>query len=290
MMRITIAAGIKTKKRTSLVTSWYFQRNLSKDRNLLSTRFTAPPPPKWLRRPSKIRERLSRKNMVWYDRLCLHPEEVLAHMVEVSFLGHSCIKLRGKKLTIIIDPSQSVKKVESDIVLLTQNNEHHANLTSISPKDGKSPFVISGPGEYEISGCQIVGLATLAKESPEGKGTKNTIYQVALDGLCFLHLGSLYKKLEKNQVEQLSNVEVLMIPVGGGYVLEPKDAPEVIAQLEPKVVVPIHYLEGNGNLPLKELDKFLKQEGADQKTALDKLQLTREKLPEETEIVVLKKV
>lgn len=210
-------------------------------------------------------------------------------MVEVSFLGHSCIRLRAKKLTIVVDPGQSVKKVETDIVLLTQNNPYHASLSSVSPKDGKSPFVISGPGEYEILGCQIVGLTTPSKESPEGDGSKNTIYQVTLDGLCFLHLGSLSRKLDKNQVEQLSNVEVLIIPVGGGYVLEPKDAPEVIAQLEPKIVIPTHFLEADGNFPLKELDKFLKQEGAESKTSLDKLQLTREKLPEETEIVVLKR-
>lgn len=210
-------------------------------------------------------------------------------MVDVNFLGHACIELKGKKVAVLIDPSKDLKKKEADIILITQNNAHHANISSVPQANGKGPFIIDGPGEYEIMGCQIVGLKTAAKDSPEGKSDRNTIYQINLDGFHFLHLGSLSRKLEKDQVEQLSNVEILMIPVGGGYVLEPKDATEVIAQLEPKIVIPIHYLESGESLPLDGLDKFLKQEGLEGKTSLDKLSLSREKLPEETEIVILNK-
>lgn len=211
-------------------------------------------------------------------------------MIDINFLGHSCVKLRGKKVTVLIDPAKDLKKLQADIVLLTQNNLYHANTDAVSGPEGqKGPFVISGPGEYEMMECQIIGLKTNVKESPEGKESQNMIYQIMLDGLCFLHLGSLYKKLEKDQVEELSNVEVLMIPVGGSYVLEPKDATEVIAQLEPKIVIPIHYQNGEGSLPLSGVDKFLKQEGLEEKAALDKLSIGREKLPEETEIVILNK-
>jgi L-ascorbate metabolism protein UlaG (beta-lactamase superfamily) len=216
-------------------------------------------------------------------------------MVDLTFLGHSSFKIKGKKLAILIDPSSQEpgvkkKKEEVDIVLLTQKeNPYHSDLSWVSGKDGREAFVISGPGEYEIFGCQILGIAQEVKESPESKASKNTIYQIKLDDFFFLHMGSQAKKLDREDVEEFSNVEILMIPVGGAWVLEPEEATEVIAQLEPKIVIPMHYLEDNSNLPLKGVEKFLTQVGAEAKVPLDKLSLTREKLPEETEIAVLKK-
>jgi len=217
-------------------------------------------------------------------------------MVDITFLGHSSFKIRGKKLVILVDPlSQELvgakrKKEEADIVLLTQKeNPYHSDLSWVGGKDGKEPFVISGPGEYEIFGCQILGIDLEAKENPESKAGKTVIYQMKLDDFLLLHLGSLGKKLSQQEVEELTSVEILMIPVGGVWVLEPKEAIEVIAQLEPKIVIPMHYLEEKVELPLKGIDKFLTQIGAEGKMPLDKLSLTREKLPEETEIVILKR-
>jgi L-ascorbate metabolism protein UlaG (beta-lactamase superfamily) len=215
-------------------------------------------------------------------------------MVDIVFLGHSSFKIKGKKLTILIDPPRQElvgiqkKKEETDVVLLTQKeNPYHSDLSWVDGKDGSKPFVISGPGEYEISGCQILGIAQDTKESPEPKTGENIIYKIKLDDFFFLHLGSLGKKLSQQEVEELANVEILMIPVGGVWVLEPKETTEVIAQLEPKIVIPMHYLEEGINLPLKGIEKFLIQVGAETKMPQDKLSLTREKLPEETEIVVL---
>lgn len=217
-------------------------------------------------------------------------------MVDVVFLAHSSFKIRGKKLAILIDPPQqdlvqiAKKKEEADIVLLTQpENPYHDDLSWVGGRNGREPFVISGPGEYEIAGCQIVGLVKQAKDSPEAKSERTILYQVKLDDFCFLHLGSLGDKLGEREVEEFSNVEILMIPVGGNWVLEPKEATEVIAQLEPKIVIPMHYLEEGSNLPLKKLDKFLTYVGVENRLPVDKLSITREKMPEETEIVVLKK-
>jgi len=217
-------------------------------------------------------------------------------MVDIIFFGHSSFKIKGKKLSLIIDPvnfdliSGRKRKEETDIVLLTQQaNSYHSDLSWIVGKDGKEPFLIAGPGEYEILGCQILGMGLEAKKNPESDADKNTIYQIKLDDLFLLHLGSLGRKLNQKEVEEFANVEVLMIPVGGNWVLEPKEATEVIAQLEPKIVIPMHYFEEKVDLPLKEIDKFLIQVGAEEKTPADKISLTREKLPEETDIVILKR-
>jgi len=217
-------------------------------------------------------------------------------MIDITFFGHSSFKIRGKKISIIVDPpSQQLrgaksKKEEADIVLLTQKeNPYHSDLSWVLGRNGKEPFVILGAGEYEILGSQIWGIGLEAKESPESNAGVTVIYQVKLDDFVLLHLGSLWRKLSQKEVEELENVEILMIPVGGNWVLEPKEATEVITQLEPKIVIPMHYREENTPLSLNGIDKFLTQIGLEDKPPLDKLSLTKEKLPEETEIVVLKK-
>lgn len=216
-------------------------------------------------------------------------------MVEISYLGHSGVRIRGKRVTLVIDPPegnilgiQTPKNVTADIVLLTQGQvAAHSNLAIVKPLNGEI-FQISGPGEYEISQTEITGFAANSRGSCYSDSTKLTIYQIEIDEILLLFLGTI-AKLQQNLVEQLSSVDVLFFPAGGKVSIDPGEADNVITSLEPAIVVPIHYQAGEKD-GLGSLDNFLTQVGKIPIETLDKLQISKDRLPEEVKIVVLKTI
>lgn len=221
-------------------------------------------------------------------------------MVEVSYLGHSGIRIRGKKVTLVVDPAageilgiQTPKKVTADILILSQEEvPAHSNLELVQPTAGEL-FKISGPGEYEIQATEILGLAATSNGSCFSDINRLTIYQILIDGISLVFLGTI-SKLTQNLVESLGAIDILFFPAGGKVSIEPKEANNVITSLEPKIVVPIHYAGGektvseNRQNGLGTLENFLTQVGRIPVENLDKLQVTKDKLPEEVKIVVLK--
>jgi len=160
----------------------------------------------------------------------------------------------------------------------------------VSEPDNKVPFEISGPGEYEKNGVNIEGVGSFHDDSKGRERGKNTIYNITLDEINFVHLGDLgQKKLTQEQVEQLSNCDVLFIPVGGVFTIDGRDAPDIIAQLDPRIVVPIHYKTEGLKFPLAEVEPFLKNMGKESVEKQPKLAVAKDKLPEELEVVVLEK-
>ena len=156
--------------------------------------------------------------------------------------------------------------------------------------EGKDPLVITGPGEYEISQMDIVGIASYHDSKQGAERGKNTIYNAKVDDINIVHLGDLGQpKLSEEQVEQLSSCDVLFIPVGGVYTISAKEAPDVISQIEPKIVIPMHYKIDRLKFDLAPVDKFLSAMGKAKKEPQNKLSLSKDKLPEEIEIVVLNK-
>jgi len=209
-------------------------------------------------------------------------------MVDITFLGHSSFKVRGRGSQVVIDPPDSAtRSIEADIVLLTnRGNQAHANIAKVKKTDGSSPFIIQGPGEYEIGGVNIVGAIGETAKEENGGGQSITIYQFLLDGLSFAHLGSIGEKLSQKQIELLGNIDILMLPVGGTYSVDPKGAVEIIAQLEPKIVLPMHYSTKDMEDKLLPLDAFLAQIGEKIQTE-KKFSIARDRLPDETQVKVL---
>ncbi|OGD85000.1 hypothetical protein A2165_04105 [Candidatus Curtissbacteria bacterium RBG_13_40_7] len=217
-------------------------------------------------------------------------------MVDIWWYGQSCFKIKGKSASVVVDPYNSEftgfrpLKLEANIVCVTHDHKDHNEVGSVKGvEEGKDPFVISGPGEYEITGVNIEGIASFHDEKEGSERGINTIYLITIDDINIVHLGDLgQKKLTQEQIEQLSSCDVLMIPVGGVYTIGAKDAPDVIAQLEPKIVVPMHYKVDGLKINLDPLDKFLSTMGKKQEPTA-KLSVTQERLPEEVEIVILEK-
>lgn len=215
--------------------------------------------------------------------------------MQITWQGQSFFVIRAKdkqngEVEIAIDPFDKtlglrVPKVEADILLITHSHYDHANKKAIIG----TPFLIETPGEYEIKGVSIKGIPAFHDNS-EGKerGTV-TIYKIEAGGIKICHLSDIgQKELTPEQVEEIGEVDILMIPIGGIYTIASKEAAAIISQIEPKIVIPMHYKIPKLKEPLEGIEKFLKIMGAEDIEPQKKLKIKLKDLPkEETEIVVL---
>ena len=200
---------------------------------------------------------------------------------------------------MVMDPYDSqlvglkYSKVEADIVTVSHNHSDHNAVTNVVGVDGNTPFLIQGPGEYEVQGVSIFGVAAFHDEEKGNQRGKNTIFVVDFEGVKFCHLGDLGHRLEDKQLTEIGNVDVLLLPVGGFFTIDAKAATEVVAQLEPRIVIPMHYLVEGMNKDnfsqLTPVEPFLSQIGASSVTPLPKLIITKEKLPDTLQIILLER-
>lgn len=216
-------------------------------------------------------------------------------MVDIWWHGQACFRVKGKNVSVVFDPYDPTftglgkLKLEADIVCVSHSHKDHNFVEAVTSASGK-PFVISGPGEYEKSGVNIVGVASFHDDSQGKERGKNTIYNMAIDGVNIVHLGDFgQKKLTQDQVEQLSNCDVLLIPVGSVYTISGKEAGDIIAQIEPKIIVPMHYKIDGIKFDLDGVKTFLSAMGKEGLAPQPKLSVSEEKLPDEPEVVLFEK-
>ena len=207
--------------------------------------------------------------------------------MEITWLGHSCFRLRTGDLAIITDPfpaSLGLPMGEPQAVAVTVSHDHpnHSHWQAVKG----DPRVLRGPGEYELSGIYITGIMTPAGEGdPEGK--RNTAYLIEMENLKLCHLGDVSSPLSTRQVEELTPLDVLFLPAGGICTVGIPRAVEMVQRLSPKVVVPMHYsLPGLGTA-LNPLDGFLKEMGLKDLEPQPRLNITATSLPAELRVVIL---
>lgn len=210
--------------------------------------------------------------------------------MDIYWLGQACFRIRAKFATIIIDPFDPgftglslPKDLEADIALSSHEHQDHSNLEAVLG----NPVKIAGPGEYEAHGVTVNGIEVFHDTKLGSERGKNTVYHLEVDGLNIVHLGDLGHLLSEQQVEAVGLTDILMVPVGGTYTIDAKDAAEVVAQLEPPITIPMHYLTPGLKFPLDSVDLFLKEMGAENLQPIGKLTITRDKLPGEPQVVVL---
>ena len=209
--------------------------------------------------------------------------------MDISWLGHSCFRIKGKSATVITDPfspdlGYSPGKNNADIVTVSHNHPGHSYVDGI----GGNPRPVTGPGEYEISGVLIIGVPTFHDAEKGEKRGKNTIYLMEIDEISICHLGDLGHVLTTEQTEQIDNVDVLLLPVGDVSTISVRIAAEIVRQLEPKVVIPMHYqTDALKNRELAPVDGFLREMGFKDITSQPKLSVTRASLPAVTQVFLL---
>ena len=208
--------------------------------------------------------------------------------MEINWLGHSCFRIRGAQATILTDPyspglGYSLGKQTARIVTVSHQHPGHSYTQGI----GGEPKVVAGPGEYEVSGVLIIGMATFHDGQEGRERGKNTVYLMDVDEVSVCHLGDLGHVLNTEQVEEMENVDVLLLPVGGVSTINATMAAEVVRQLEPKVVVPMHYKTEALKRELEPVDRFLKEMGLSEVSSQPKLSVTKTTLPLTTQVFLL---
>ncbi len=212
----------------------------------------------------------------------------------INWYGHSCFKItnQGGRLIIITDPFDkkiglNPPRCSADIVTVSHQHNDHNNTKSITGMEGSKPFIINSPGEYEIKGVSIVGCRSFHDKE---KKEQNIIYIMEIDKIRICHLGDLGQdKLEDKQIEKIGNIDILMIPVGGNYTIGAKRAVKIVNQIDPSIVIPIHYKLPGLKMNLDDVKVFLKEMGLNGVTPVDKLTVKKKDLFEKAmEVVVMK--
>lgn len=210
--------------------------------------------------------------------------------MDIVWSGHACFRLRGRDATIVTDPYDRSTgfpplKLTADVVTISHPHPHHGNLDAVQASGERLRF-IDGPGEYEMAGSLIEGVATYRDKQRGKVNGKNTSFMIHLDDISICHLGALGHTLNSSQIEALKDADVLLVPVGGGMALDGAAAAEVVSQLEPRIVIPMYY-GTPAAAELESVERFCKELAVTDATVQPRLQVTKSSLPDETRVVLL---
>jgi L-ascorbate metabolism protein UlaG (beta-lactamase superfamily) len=211
--------------------------------------------------------------------------------MEVTWLGHSCFRLRGKEVTVITDPygpqiGYTLGRVSAQIVTVSHDHPGHNYVTGV----GGDPHVLRGPGEYEVQDVLVTAVASYHDAERGKRLGRNIIFLLHIDDLSVCHLGDLGHLLTDEQREEIGDVDVLLVPVGGKNTINAGQATEVISQLDPRIVIPMHYATPATEGKVEGLDpveKFCREMGVEVVEPQPKLAVTRGNLPSEPQVITL---
>ncbi|MGQ9600477.1 MAG: MBL fold metallo-hydrolase [Anaerolineae bacterium] len=208
--------------------------------------------------------------------------------MEIVWYGHACFRLSERGVVIITDPPSEElgyerPRIRADVVTISHDHPGHNNR--IGFRGG--PRFFDGPGEYEVKGVFITGIGAYHDGRQGAVRGRNTVFLFDFDGITVCHLGDLGHVLTQDQIEALSDVDVLLIPVGGVHTLDGPKAAEVISLIEPRLVIPMHYKTPVEKARLETVDKFLKEMGLAPIPLQPEIKVVKSELPEETQVVLL---
>jgi len=209
--------------------------------------------------------------------------------MELTYIGHSCFHIKGKKTSLLIDPYNpemlgfKMPKQNVRILLNSHNHEDHTYNSQVNHE-----YLINNPGEYEIDDVYITGIQTF-HDDKEGKDRGgNTVFSIDIEGINIVHLGDLGHQLDEKAISKLGVVDILMIPVGGHFTIDSYEASKVISSLEPKIVIPMHYHTSDSKIKeLAPVETFLHEMGEKNPEKLDSLKLQSAPTDDNLKIIIL---
>src|SRR3989344_2043247 len=217
-------------------------------------------------------------------------------MAKIVWAGQSCFEIsvsdgKDHSATIVIDPFLDIglkmPSFTADVLLTTHDHQDHNNIKAVKGE----PFIITGSGEYEVKGVFVKGIDSFHDDVDGKDRGKNTIYTIETENIRFCHLGDFgQKQLTDDQLEKIGPVDILMIPVGGVYTIDASQAQKIVGQVDPKIVIPMHFELPKLTVKLDGVEKFLKIMGKNSVESVDKLNIKVSSLPKDGDmnIVVLK--
>ncbi|MDQ3514982.1 MAG: MBL fold metallo-hydrolase [Chloroflexota bacterium] len=209
-------------------------------------------------------------------------------MAEFRWFGHNCFRIRAREATILTDPvgrktGYAMSRQTADLVTISHDHPGHANLNAVKPEYQ----TITGPGEYEMHDVFVTGIRTYHDEAKGAERGYNTIFLIEVEGLVICHLGDLGHTLSEEQAEAMAKVDVLLIPAGGGPVLNPTRAAELVAQIEPRLVIPMQFATATGDKDREDVAGFCRHLGLAVPAAEEKLTLRHSDLTDTLRLVQL---
>lgn len=209
--------------------------------------------------------------------------------MDITWYGLSCFRFSERgRITVVTDPFCDTLglpplKIKGDVVTISHNSPGHNNHEAVKGNN----YILTAPGEYEIGGVFIMGVA-MHHLDDAGNPVYNVSYVIQYDTLTILHLGDLSHIPDQSTIEGLGEVNVALVPVGGGRGLRAGQAAEVIALIEPNYIIPMHYALPGLSFELDPVDKFLKEMGVGRVQEEDMLRVSAGVLPEQPQVVILK--
>jgi len=209
--------------------------------------------------------------------------------MEIVWLGHSCFRIRGREATIVTDPcppssGYAIGKPTADIVTISHPHPDHTYTKAIAG----SPTVLDGPGEYEIHGAFVTGVTTYHDSERGADRGPNLAFIMEMEDIRVCHLGDLGHTPTAEQAEEMTGVDILLIPIGGDTTIDGPKAAEIVSLLEARLIIPMHYQTSATKGKLDPPDRFLKEMGVTASAEpLAKLAITRSSIPHETQVMVL---
>lgn len=208
----------------------------------------------------------------------------------ISWYGHSCFRLESKGTSVLIDPFDKAIGLRpprhgGDIILVSHEHSDHNNIAGASAE----AFLVRGPGEYEKSGVYIEGIKSYHDNSEGKERGLNTIYIIRFEEIRLCHLGDLgQNELTEEQIKAIGEVDVLFVPVGGNYTIDGIQAAKIVGEIEPKIIVPMHYKIPGLTIDIDGPQKFLKEIGL-KPEEVETLKIAKKGLPtEEVKLVMFK--
>ena len=217
--------------------------------------------------------------------------------MQITYHGQSCFKLKGELGSVVTDPFDdkavgiSLPRLNAEIVTISHNHaDHNASNKVKGTSKRETPFIVDFPGEYEVGGISVFGTKTFHDQTEGSERGTNIVFKILIDGLSICHLGDLAHQLDEQQLDAIGMVDVLFLPVGGPFSLMNDEAIKVANAISPSILIPMHYSDTSypSDTKLKPLDQFLQSFGASVEPE-DKLIVEKDRLPEEMQLVVLRR-
>src|SRR3989338_11109305 len=212
----------------------------------------------------------------------------------ITYYGLSCFKIQSGDTVLAIDPFSKESgltspRFEAHAVLVTHDHENHNNIDALSSKDDKI-FKITGPGEYEFKGIIVRGIESFHDNKNGKQKGKNTIYIIELEGMRLAHLGDYGEEALRSEVQEaLGTPDIMFLPVGGGDTIDGEAAAKLVNEIEPRVIIPMHYKISGLKAKPDGIEVFMKEMG-EKAEPEEKFTIKKSGLPaaEEAKIVILK--
>lgn len=214
--------------------------------------------------------------------------------MNITWYGHSCFKIQtknqrgGEEVNLFTDPFDKTiglrpPQGSADIITVSHNHPDHNQTQSFK----NNPFVIDTPGEYSLKGVTIRGIESYHDNQKGAEKGRNTIFVIESEEIRICHLGDLGHLLEDKQLDAIGAIDILMIPVGGRYTLNSALAEKVISQLEPKLILPMHYFLPGLKIELDKVEKFCDDLGNETEKNVSKLVLKKKDLENQGGKIIL---